>query len=129
MARKAKTSVETSSAKDTATVKKTVTEEKKTVEKKDVAAPKATDAKKTTKASTTKTAAAKTTGSVKTSIRVQYQGKDVSTDDFIKEAKSAWSKETGKKAADLKSLDLYVKPEENMVYYVVNGNELGSFPL
>ncbi len=124
MGRKPKNSVETTSAKDTATAKKTVAEEKKTVEKKSVAAPNATESKKTTKAAVSKTAS-----TVKTSIRVQYNGKDVSTDDLIKEAKAAWSKETGKKAADLKSLDLYVKPEENMVYYVVNGNELGSFPL
>ena len=34
-----------------------------------------------------------------------------------------------KKAADLKSLNLYVKPEENTVYYVFNDDESGSFAI
>ena len=30
---------------------------------------------------------------------------------------------------DLKTMDLYLKPEENAVYYVFNEEESGSFPL
>ena len=35
---------------------------------------------------------------------------------------------TVKKAAkkDIKEMDLYIKPEENAVYYVINGTETGA---
>ena len=48
--------------------------------------------------------------------------------ELIKTAKEIWKK-SGKKAADLKSLNLYVKPEENTVYYVFNDDESGSFAI
>ena len=35
-------------------------------------------------------------------------------------------KAAGKKVADIKSIDLYIKPEEGAVYYVVNGTDTGS---
>jgi hypothetical protein len=35
----------------------------------------------------------------------------------------------GKKAADLKDIKVYVKPEENAAYYVINNEETGSFGL
>ena len=34
-----------------------------------------------------------------------------------------------RKVKDLKTMDLYLKPEENAVYYVFNEEESGSFPL
>lgn len=82
------------------------TVEKKTVEKK--AAEKKAPAKRT---------AAKT---VKTALYVQYEGKEVSEKDLIAAAKKAYTK-LGNKASDIKSLDIYVKPEEGVAYYVVNG--------
>ena len=80
--------------------------EEKTVEKK--AAEKKAPAKRT---------AAKT---VKTALYVQYEGKEVSEKDLIAAAKKAYTK-LGNKASDIKSLDIYVKPEEGVAYYVVNG--------
>lgn len=44
-------------------------------------------------------------------------------------AKDVWQYDLGKKAADLKSVDLYVKPEENKVYYVMNGDVTGDFDI
>ena len=32
-----------------------------------------------------------------------------------------WVAETGKKESDIKDVQIYVKPEENAAYYVVNG--------
>ena len=40
--------------------------------------------------------------------------------DLIAAAKKAYTK-LGNKASDIKSLDIYVKPEEGVAYYVVNG--------
>ena len=31
-----------------------------------------------------------------------------------------------KYSLDLKEMDLYIKPEENAVYYVINGTETGA---
>ena len=34
---------------------------------------------------------------------------------------------SGKKASDMKNVEIYVKPEESRAYFVVNGTENGSF--
>ena len=63
---------------------------------------------------------------MKSTFYIEYYGKQVEQAALVKEAKSIWTK-SGKKAADLKSLDLYIKPEENTAYYVFNEDESGSF--
>ncbi|MCI9487766.1 MAG: hypothetical protein HFI64_12550 [Lachnospiraceae bacterium] len=62
---------------------------------------------------------------VKTSISVQYMGKDVSDKDMIALVKNDWA-DAGHKVGDIETMDLYVKTEENRVYYVINGAETGS---
>ena len=62
---------------------------------------------------------------VKTSLSVQYMGKDVSEKDMIAMVKKDWTAKKNK-VGDIKTMDLYVKVEENMVYYVINGTETGS---
>ena len=63
---------------------------------------------------------------MKSTFYVEYYGKQIDEAVLIKEAKEIWTK-SGKKAADLKSLNLYIKPEENTAYYVFNDDESGSF--
>lgn len=63
---------------------------------------------------------------MKTTFFVEYYGKQIDQETLIKEAKSIWTK-NGNKAANLKSLNLYIKPEENTAYYVFNDDETGSF--
>ena len=63
---------------------------------------------------------------MKSNFYIEYYGKQIDQAALIKEAKSIWTK-SGKKAADLKSLNLYVKPEENTAYYVFNDDETGRF--
>ncbi len=63
---------------------------------------------------------------MKSTFYVEYYGKQIDEAVLIKEAKEIWAK-SGKKAADLKSLNLYIKPEENTAYYVFNDDESGSF--
>lgn len=65
---------------------------------------------------------------MKTSFYVEYYEKQVNEADLIKEAKAIWTN-SGKKATDLKTLSIYVKPEENMAYYVFNDDETGSFEI
>lgn len=115
---------------------KAVTEEKAAPAKAEAkAAPaKAEKVAKTTK--TTKTAKAapakrgRKPGSkteLKVSMNVQFGGKSYTTDDLVKIAKDVWKYDLKQKAADFKSVELYVKPEDGMAYYVINGKEAGSF--
>lgn len=95
------------------------------VKKETEAAPakKETVIKKTVKKAAPKKAAAKK--EIKVSAYVEFGGKQVEEKSMIADVKKAWTK-SGKKVGDIKSMDLYIKPEENAVYYVINGTETGS---
>lgn len=86
--------------------------------------------KKTTKTATTKTPVAEkksvakktTKAETQANIFIQYQGVELSYADLVERAKND---------ADVKSpkvVNIYVKPEENMVYYVVD-EKVGGFQL
>lgn len=66
---------------------------------------------------------------MKSEITVQFAGKSYTQEDLMKIAKDVWRFDLKQKAADLVSVELYVKPEESMVYYVFNGTECGSFAI
>ena len=55
---------------------------------------------------------------------VQYQGADIDLAALAEAAKADFHQT--KKRTLITDLKLYVKPEEHMVYYVVNGNMTGS---
>lgn len=93
-------------------------EEKKAPVKKEAA--KKTLAKKTTAKNTT------AKKDIKVKAIVEYYGKQVEEKDMIASVKKAWTKASGKKVGDIKSIDLYIKPEEGAVYYVVNGTDTGA---
>ena len=99
-------------------------ETKKTEEKKAVkeVAEKKPAAKKAT-------AAKEASAEVKTNIVLQYADKNVTFDTLVQNAKNVCTFDLGKKDADIKKLDLYVKPEEDTVYFVLNDNENGSYAL
>ena len=61
---------------------------------------------------------------MKTSLTVQYMGKEADEKAMIAAVKKAWRKD-GHKVGDISTMELYVKPEENSVYYVINGSETG----
>lgn len=61
----------------------------------------------------------------KASMFVEYQGKQVEDKAIIANVKKAWT-EAGNKVGDMKTVELYIKPEENSVYYVINGAETGK---
>ena len=106
--------------------------EKAPVAKAEVKAPVKAEVKKpaakkeTAKKETAKKPAAKK-AELKSEISVQFGGKSYSQEDLLKIAKDVWKYDLKQKAADLTSIELYVKPEENMVYYVMNKETTGSF--
>ena len=79
-----------------------------------------------------KEAAATTTSrkaSVKETIHVQFAGKTYSSEELVKIAKDVWKYDLKRKVSDFKDVELYVKPEESIVYYVINGEERGHFSI
>ena len=64
---------------------------------------------------------------VKVSMNIQFGGKSYTMDDLVKIAKDVWRYDLKQKAVDFKTVELYVKPEDGMVYYVINSKEAGSF--
>ncbi len=118
----------------------TVKEEVKLEEKAAKEAPaKKTAAKKTTttvrKTPVRKTAANKeeavkdeaVAAAVKETVNFQFSGKSYTPEDLLKSCKDVWKYDLGGKEEDIKSIELYVKPEENSTYYVINGDVTGSF--
>lgn len=113
--------------KATATVQAEVKETKKATAKKATAtkatATKAVEKAETKKATTTKAAAKKA------EVTVEFAGKSYSTEQLVQIAKDVWKYDLGRKATEFKTVEIYVKPEENQAYYVVNGDVTGSFAL
>ena len=100
-----------------------VAEETVKVEKK---AAKATKAKAEKEVAEKKPAAKRTTKkAVKTTVVVQAAGKEITMEEAVEKVNAAWV-EAGNNAADVKELAVYVKPEESMIYYVVNGDVTGK---
>ena len=101
-----------------------------------VEAPKAEVKKETAKkapakkaATTTKKAPAKKAAAkVETVITVQFQGNEVSIASVEEKVKAQFVAE-GNKASSIKSLNIYVKPEESSAYYVINGDITGRVDL
>lgn len=65
---------------------------------------------------------------MKTNIIVEYLGNQVDVKLIETKVRDIW-KEEGKLVKDIKTLDIYYKPEECKVYYVVNGNSSETYSL
>ena len=59
-------------------------------------------------------------------VVLQFAGKEINTEDIVAAAKKAYAADN--KAA-IKEITLYVKPEDNAAYYVVNGDVTGKVEL
>ena len=64
---------------------------------------------------------------VSADVYVQFMGRELLTKEIVANVKKAWAGMTGKKEEDIKELQVYVKPEENKAYYVVNGEADGNY--
>ena len=74
--------------------------------------------KKTTRRTTKKEATAE--------VYIQFMGREVYTKNILSNVRRIWTDELGKKEKDLKDIKIYIKPEENKAYYVINGDITGS---
>lgn len=101
---------------------------KKTPAAKKAPAKKAPAAKKeTVKKETVKKAPTAKKPVVKEEVNFQFSGKSYTSEDLIRITRDVWKYDLNGKEEDVKSIELYVKPEENTAYYVINGNVTGSF--
>ena len=64
---------------------------------------------------------------IKETVNFQFRGKSYTPEDLLNICKDVWKYDLNGKEEDFKSVELYVKPEENTTYYVINGNITGSF--
>ena len=119
-AKKVETAVKDTAAKAEKAVKSTAAKTEKAA--KSTAAKVEKAVKKTTK--TTAKAAEPTTD-----VYVQYLGKEIVCKDILAKVKEIWKNDLGKKEADIKDIKVYIKPEDNGAYYVVNGDITGFVSL
>ena len=83
--------------------------------------------KETVKKETVKKAPAAKKPVVKEEVNFQFSGKSYTSEDLIRITRDVWKYDLNGKEEDVKSIELYVKPEENTAYYVINGDVTGSF--
>ncbi|MBE5937394.1 MAG: hypothetical protein E7265_05115 [Lachnospiraceae bacterium] len=99
---------------------------------------KVADAKKTVEKTVSEKPAAKKTETKKSApkksfskkdipstVFVEYSGKQVSVDDIIPNVRKEWQK-AGNKIRDIKDIKVYIKPEDDKVYFVINDDFSGS---
>ena len=89
-------------------------------------------AKKTTKKESKKATAEKTTKTrakkaAEAEVVIQFAGNDYTTERLVSIAKDVWQYDLNREPADFKTVKLYVKMEEQLVYYVINDEVSGSF--
>lgn len=99
----------------------------KVAEVAEVAKETAVKAKETAKETVTKTknVAKKASASVD-NVYVEFDGKQILTNDIIENAKKLWKQENN---SVITSVDVYVKPEESKAYYVINKTDTGFLDL
>lgn len=100
---------------------------KKPVAKKPAAPKKAVSEEPAEKKAPVKKAPAKKE-EMKAAVYVQFAGKEAAVADLTAAVKKAYV-EAGHKESEIKTLDIYVKPEENAAYYVVNGEGSEEFKI
>ena len=88
-------------------------------------APKAESKKPAARKAAEKKPAAKKAAAPKANIVVEYQGRQVMQADILAGAERVWA-QAGRTEA-IKTMELYVKPEDGAVYCVINGESVGKF--
>ena len=106
--------------------KTTRTTAKKTTTKKAAAPKKPAAAKKPAEKKAPAKAAKK---EAEQEMILQFGGREIKEKDLYERIQQIWIEGYGKKAEELKSLKVYVKPEDFTAYYVINDDVTGSIDL
>ncbi len=125
---KAKAAAKSATAKASTAAKKTTIAAKAATKKAGTAAKKTAAKAETAVKKATKEAVKKAeTVTQKTVVNLQFDGRSYNTDQLLSIARDVWKYDLNQKPAELKSIELYVKPDEKKTYYVMNGQYQGSF--
>ena len=73
-----------------------------------------------------KKAPVKKAAEVEETVNFQFSGKSYTPDDLMKIFRDVWKYDMNGREEDIRNVELYVKPEENTTYFVVNGSITGS---
>lgn len=65
---------------------------------------------------------------MKSTTTLEYQGKKMDDQTMITKSKELWIK-AGNKLNDIKTINLYAKPNEYMIYCVINDNFYSQFAI
>ncbi len=65
---------------------------------------------------------------MKEEFTIQFGGRERTEEDLMNAAQKEWT-DAGNKATALKSCNLYIQPETQKVYYVMNDDFKGEFAL
>ena len=117
---KAEEKLAAKAAKTTRTTAKKTTTKKAAAPKKPAAAKKPAEKKAPAKAAKKE---------AEQEMILQFGGREIKEKDLYERIQQIWIKGYGKKAEELKSLKVYVKPEEFTAYYVINDDVTGSIDL
>lgn len=90
-------------------------------------APAKKTAEKKAAAPAEKKAPVKKAAKVEETVNFQFSGKSYTPDDLMKIFRDVWKYDMNGREEDIRNVELYVKPEENTTYFVVNGSITGSF--
>lgn len=120
-----KTADQIEAAAPAAEVKPEVVEEVKAPEKKPVKK-EAVKKKKVKKETVKKEAAPKK--DIEANVYVQFGGAEIEPKKVLEQVKEAWVA-AGHRASSIKTIALYIKPEEATAYYVINDKERGQVAL
>ncbi|MFR8167080.1 MAG: DUF6465 family protein [Lachnospiraceae bacterium] len=118
-AKAAASAVEAKATEKLANVKETVKETTEAVKE---------EVKKAPKKKATRKAAAKKESESETKVFVEYYGQQSSVEEITSKVKEVFVSE-GHRASTIKSLKLYLKPEDGFAYYVINEKFAGRVPL
>ena len=114
------TAAEKEAAKTTRTTAKKTTTKKAAAPKKPAAVKKPAEKKSPAKAAKKE---------AEQEMILQFGGREIKEKDLYERIQQIWIEGYGKKAEELKSLKVYVKPEEFTAYYVINDDVTGSIDL
>ena len=66
---------------------------------------------------------------LKKEIILQFYGKEYTEKEIVAKVKEVWTKDMKRKVSEMKSLKIYLKPEESAAYFVVNEEADGKVEL
>ena len=66
---------------------------------------------------------------MKVEMFLQFSGREYTEKEIFQKVKDVWTKTLRNKVGDMKSVQIYLKPEEFAAYYVINGETTGKIDL